>query len=396
MTTHNPKKIIEQLQVILSNPAKKIGFLFGAGISAKDKQGDDLIQTSQTILDNVIGNFEGNNKSAIEAIQKEIEDTQKIFNIESLLSKISEKESAVGNESLCGLNKDNLVSLREAIENKIKEIVSIHKLIDFNKKELNHYDFANWIGNANRDFPVEIFTTNYDYLMEIALEKVKIPYFDGFIGSYKAFFHPEWIEDNRAVKDWTKLWKLHGSLGWAKNDKEIIRVSDSKDSAMIYPSFLKYDHSRKQPYLSYMDRLAYFLKQEDSVLFVNGYSFGDDHINGTIFTSLNSSRSSHAFIFKRGDLNLDEPLSKYALNNSKISIYATRHAIIGGKYGNWQLEKEPDRNQSYNIIDHGFDEDGFIEKEGWTGTGEFRLGNFTDFTNFLSLFHANSKYIIKV
>lgn len=393
METHNPKQVIEQLQVILSNPTKKIGFLFGAGISAKDKQGKNLIPTSQGMIETIIDEFDGTMKNAIELIEKEIISDNAKFNIETLLSKISEKERAVGAEVLCGLKKEELIILRETIENKIKEIVSIHNQPSFLDKKLSHDDLAKWIKNADRKFPVEIFTTNYDYLLESGLEKQKVPYFDGFIGSNKAFFYPEWIEDSNPVKEWAKLWKLHGSLGWAAENKEIIRVSDTKDSAMIYPSFLKYDHSRKQPYLSYMDRLSYFLKQEDAVLFVCGYSFGDDHINGMILTALTNSRSSHVFVLKRGKMVENDILSKYAKGSPKISVYAKRTAVIGGEFGEWKLEKEPDKNESYNLLDYGFDEDAILKDDKWTGKGDFWLGDFKKLSNFLTLFYANSRFV---
>lgn len=393
MGSHNPKQVIEQLQVILSNPAKKIGFLFGAGISATDKAGKELIKTSQGMINAVIDELVGTMKIAVEHIKKEIESNDEHFNIETLLSKISEKERAAGNEKLCGLNKEELTGLRVKIECNIKEIVSVHKGKHFSTTELSHDDFAKWIRNADRKYPVEIFTTNYDYLLESGLEKQKVPYFDGFVGSNKAFFYPEWIEDGKPVKDWTKLWKLHGSLGWALDGDEIIRVSDAKDSAMIYPSFLKYDHSRKQPYLSYMDRLSYFLKQEDSVLFICGYSFGDDHINGAILTALSNSRSSHVFVLKRGEMKESDPLAEYAKGNPKISVYAKRTVVIGGEFGEWKLEKEPNKNESYNLLDYGFDEDAIVKEEAWTGKGDFWLGDFKKLADFLSLFYANSRYI---
>lgn len=392
MVTHNPQQIIEQLQVVLSNPSKKIGFLFGAGISTVDKRGKNLISSNKEMLLTVIEDAEGKNKVAIENIKVEIGDEN--FNVETLLSKISEKEKAAGSEKLCGLTKDELVTLRENIENKIRDIVSVHKKSSFKDKEIYHHDFAKWIKNADRKFPVEIFTTNYDYLLETGLESQKIPYFDGFIGSYKAFFCPEWIENDRPIKEWTKLWKLHGSLGWSLDDNEIIRLSGSDSSAMIYPSYLKYDRSRKQPYLSYMDRLSYFIKQEDAVLFVCGYSFGDDHINELILTALSNSRSSHVFVLKRSNLDETSSLAEYAKNNSRISVYAKRTAIIGCKYGEWKLEKVPSKNESYNIVDHGFDEDGVTEDEAWSGSGDFRLGSFDKLSKFLSLFYTNSKYIL--
>ncbi|MCK5211218.1 SIR2 family protein [Candidatus Parcubacteria bacterium] len=413
MTTHNPKQFIEQLQTILSNPSKKIGFLFGAGISMKykskkDSRGvniyEDLIPSISKMTEKAVDIFSDDpQKAAIEIIKKEIEENNEQFNIETLLSKISQKERAAGEDKLCKLSKKELLELRKDIEKEIIKLVSVH---DNEKKKLdiqttNQNTFCQWIKNASREFPVEIFTTNYDYLLELSLENYQIQYFDGFIGSYNAFFCPEWIEDDSSVEDWVKLWKLHGSLGWLKNDKnEIIRTSRSSDEAVIYPSFLKYDHSKKQPYLSYMDRLSHFLRQEDSVLFVCGYSFGDEHINETILTALTRSRSSSVIVLKFEKLDGEDSLCKeIAEQNSRISVYAKRTAVIGCKFGKWKLEKEPNRNESYNIVDHGFDEDATLEEEvktsTWTGKGDFILGDFEKFTNFLSLFFTGSKYLKK-
>jgi len=276
-------------------------------------------------------------------------------------------------------------------------MVSVHGEVKV--EETNQNTFVTWIKNASREFSVEIFSTNYDYLLELALEKQQIPYFDGFIGSYHAFFCPEWIESDICVKNWTKLWKLHGSLGWEQDEstKEIFRNSGDQGKAMIYPSYLKYDHSKKQPYLSYMDRLSYFLRQEDTVLFVCGYSFGDEHINELILTALSRSRSTHVFILKSGLLEEKDFVSKeIAEKNSNVSLYAKRSAVIGCKFGKWKLEKEPDKNESYNILDNAFDEDAVLGPDGtWTGSGDFRLGDFKYFTDFLSLFYRNSKFIKK-
>ena len=37
----------------------------------------------------------------------------------------------------------------------------------------------------------EIFTSNYDLIIEKSLEAIRIPHFDGFVGSYEPFFWQE-------------------------------------------------------------------------------------------------------------------------------------------------------------------------------------------------------------
>ena len=45
----------------------------------------------------------------------------------------------------------------------------------------------------NRDYSKEIYTSNYDMIIEKSLEKIQIPYLDGFVGSYEPFFLPECV-----------------------------------------------------------------------------------------------------------------------------------------------------------------------------------------------------------
>ena len=48
--------------------------------------------------------------------------------------------------------------------------------------------FAAWIARSKYHLPIEIFTINYDLILESALETLGVPYFDGFIGVLKARF----------------------------------------------------------------------------------------------------------------------------------------------------------------------------------------------------------------
>jgi len=298
------------------------------------------------------------------------------------------------------------------IQSKIRELVSVHNEIGETGKEdsLIQYDFAKWICNADRKYAVEIFTTNYDYLFEIGLESVGVPYYDGFTGSYMPFFNPDSLEDINYLPQQTKLWKIHGSLGLHedKKTKKIIRMnSDSKD-LLIYPSSLKYSNSKKQPYAAFMDRLNAYLKQDDAVLFVCGYSFGDDHINERILSALNTNSTAHVFVLyydivwendeggnviKKYTFSLDSDLAKVASNNRKMSVLASRSAIIGGQFGIWRLKREPDKEDTLNVGWY-FDEDAPMNPiatlgeehsadELWTGKGELTLPDFNKFTVFL-------------
>ncbi|MFH1238255.1 MAG: SIR2 family protein [archaeon] len=401
---NDPTEYIKGLQQILISDKKRIGFFFGSGTSLYAKKNDNTITVpaiSNMTRDIVkeLGDENEKNKNALDEIKGEL--TEKSFNIESILSNLEQKLQIIGNGKLNGLDKKKFEDLINKLKEKIKEKVSCHKsldLKDYNK--LVHSDFAEWIGQADRKYPIEIFTTNYDYLFELGLEYKNIPFYDGFTGSYKPFFNAESIEDFGFLTNQTKLWKVHGSLGWHldKPTGKILREPSVDENILILPSFLKYNESKKQPYVSLMDRLTNFLKQDDSILITCGYSFSDEHINERILSALNSNTTSHviALYFDKdlGEKQKQETLLyKIAYSNSKISVYGCRFAIVGCKLGKWKLRAEPDKNDTPNINLY-FDEDAPIngnedkgkEKKGeeiWTGEGEFMLPKFSSLVLFL-------------
>ena len=137
-------------------------------------------------------------------------------------------------------------------------------------------EIVNWITGASRDFPVEIFTTNYDLLLEEAFERSGAPYFDGFTGGREPFFDPVTVSSNDLPPRWTRLWKLHGSLGWKAGDNgEVIRTGHSSATHLVFPEYLKYDQTQKAPYTALLDRLRTFLSIPDTLLVAIGFSFQD-------------------------------------------------------------------------------------------------------------------------
>jgi len=303
--THDPLEYIRGLQQLLVSDKKKIAFLFGAGTSLAKKNKDSLnipaIVKMTEIIEAELNKTE-KYKSAIEEIKQEIGVDK--YNIETFLSNIEEKRHIIGNGTLNGLKIGEIDSLINEMKNQIRKLVCVHEKI-LDEKGLNnlmHVDFAEWIGRADRKYAVEIFTTNYDYFFELGMEEKNIPYYDGFTGSYKPFFNPESVDDLSFLPKQTKLWKLHGSLGWHldididKNIEKVWRRDSDCEDILIYPSTLKYADSKKQPYIALMDRLTNFLKQPDTILIVCGYSFGDYHINERILTALKSNTSAHVYV----------------------------------------------------------------------------------------------------
>lgn len=423
MTKHDPSEYIRGIQQILISDKKRIGFLFGAGTSLSQKSETSLtvpaIGKMTTDIIKLVCEQEPKYNAALEEIKMELGEYN--FNIETILSNLEQKVTFIGKATLNTLKKIDFENLIIEIKKNIREIVSVHKvdLCDITTKEefiqiatkdivneLVHTDFANWIRQAERKFPIEIFTTNYDFLFELGLESKEVPYYDGFCGSLRPFFNPASVEDLSFLPNQTKLWKIHGSLGWHfdKDTEKILRVNPDDNDILIYPSSLKYKDSKKQPYESLLDRLSNFLKQDDSILITCGYSWGDEHINSRIISALKTKTTSHVIglIYdKTAKINKESVITKLGLENSKISFYASRNAIIGCKYGEWELKSEPGKEDTVSVNLY-FDEDGYtdqtdeinIEAKGteiWTGKGEFVLPDFRKMVLFLNEMISNNE-----
>lgn len=422
--THDPREHIRGIHQIFISDKKRIGFLFGAGSSLATGISNICVPAIAEMTNLVIVGVANDSAElglAIKEIQKEVEKTGDTgFNIESLLSSIEAKRAVIGDGTLNGLNAHGFLRLAALVKKHVVKLVSVHDKLrsSEDRGKLAHSKLSSWVAKARRRFPAEIFTTNYDYLFEIALEGSGIPYFDGFSGSYEPFFCPEAVEDVNAYSHLVKLWKMHGSLGWTyrEHDKAVVRMpAPADESILIYPSHLKYNTSKKQPYVGLIDRLCTFLQQDDAVLITCGYAFGDSHINERIATSLRRGANSHVIAMyydqfqgegKKVALSLTDTKNKVrnmAIHETggKMSVYGLRHAVISGKFGEWRLRDEPQRNESIRISQY-FDEDACLPSkeagdhkgdERWEGTGQFLLPDFrklTEFLNDLSSSETNS------
>lgn len=154
---------------------------------------------------------------------------------------------------------------------------------------------------------LRIFTTNYDLLIEKALDQLGVWYFDGFVGTverklrsesyhYDLYFPGETTEGRVSrVERVVQLYKLHGSINWKRaEDGRMLDVvvgpgtpSDAEfGQVMIYPSPLKVTEMNGYPYSEMFRHFASLIHQAQSVLFTIGYSFSDDHINRIIYQAL--------------------------------------------------------------------------------------------------------------
>lgn len=153
-----------------------------------------------------------------------------------------------------------------------------------------------------------IFTLNYDTLIEQASDASGVVLVDGFIGNVKRVFRPESYDLDFYFPAQTTegrvhrfdralhLYKLHGSINWYNDEQSWEnpyglscrnngKIEHGRD-VIIYPSPLKYGQTLGLPYSELFRRFCTSISQPQSVLFVIGYGFGDDHVNALIHQSL--------------------------------------------------------------------------------------------------------------
>jgi hypothetical protein len=370
VTVHNPDRYMADLRTMVAQGRKRIGFLVGAGAAAGLKSPDGLgplIPAVDGLTTRVLETLKPDHAPVFEAIQKRLP----AANIETILSRIRSLAGVIGDGEIDGLNGAGYAQLGQRICAEIGVAVNVR----LPKGENPYRHIVNWIVGADRDHPVELFTTNYDLLFEEAFEGVRAPYFDGFAGAREPFFDPVTVASNDLPSRWTRLWKLHGSLGWKANDVgEVIRTGETSSTHLIFPEHLKYDQTQKAPYAALFDRLRAFLTTKDTLLIAIGFSFADAHVSARIEESLAANPSASVFAFQFRDLVNEQIARVLAQKRSNFSVYARDKAVINGIAGDWRPGDPLSRDWEP------------IRSTYWNSTkSEFLLGDFTDLARFFAL-----------
>lgn len=375
---HDQYRHLRNLRLILSQDKSPIGFLLAAGcpLSVKNDAGEPLLPDMAGLTKRINALHDGDQddspyKRLMHELNKANRSTE---NLEDVLTFIrSMKEVSIGDCKVRGFTEAELNSLELEICQTITDNVSK----DLPNGDNSYRRLARWVCSINRTTPVELFTTNYDLLIEQALEEQSIPFFDGFSGSRYPFFDIHSVEENNMPSYWTRLWKLHGSVNWKMISGEICRVSKdvSGSPELIYPSKLKYDQSRKMPFLAMSDRLTSFLLKPYAMLVICGYSFGDEHINGTIINALKVNPTANVLALMYGkmkktssEVNYPEALNR-AMERPNLNVWTDDEAVIGSQYREWtEFNDEKNEFGDFNLK--------LVDKR-------VSLGDFSAFTTFL-------------
>lgn len=382
-TSYSPRIEAGQFREQLSSDKRRVVFLFGAGTS--QSVGIDGLND---LTNHVRSELRGTLRSEFMRLCEGIGDQGTVEHVLDEIRLCRQLLERRPTDIIRGLTAASAKELDRAICAAISERVSIEPSGGIEP----HSRLAGWIRSISRAYPVEIFTTNYDVLIERGLEIEEVPHFDGFIGTHEPRFSAASVEMGIGLnnegwelpRSWVRVWKLHGSVNWRLRRTQdgvgvLIRSPKSQaqadDDLMIFPSKEKYTESRKLPFVSFHDRFRRVLAQGEALLVTNGYSFGDQHINEIIFEALrrNNRLAVTALVYGQMSAVLDERLLNHAKSFGNLTIYAANEACVGGVRGGWSYPAATSTVSSENSS--------FWDFSG----GEFTLGDFRRFCEYLRL-----------
>jgi SIR2-like domain len=336
MADHDPIRFASDLSAKLATRSRHVCAFLGAGV-ARACGLPDIAQLQTRVL-------AGLNKEDSEAFAKQVEGR----NLEQALSRLRRMATLLTDtQTIDDLTSEQAVALDKVVCQLIVDELKIKGDTDLVPVE----HFAAWAGRTRYRLPVEIFTVNYDLLLETALETRRVPYFDGFVGTLRARFHIELVEgtpgtDHESMPAFfVRLWKLHGSVNWAWEDQHILRLGQPVNNALaaaIYPSDTKYEESRRVPFVVLQDRLRRALQQPETMVIIAGYSFSDEHLNELLFDAAARRERSEFLAFCYSTI--PEALASRALTTPNLQVVNGEEAILGGIRAPWKAPSESTPN----------------------------------------------------
>lgn len=125
---------------------------------------------------------------------------------------------------------------------------------------------------------------------------------DGFSYTRKRRFNGQYFnfdvvnranEEQSFIQGVIQLYKLHGSVSWEYQDKDVYEVQQPSPelACLIYPAKGKYQQAFIQPHLELLSRYLEFLRLPNACLMVSGFGFNDDHLSEPILSAIKSNPS---------------------------------------------------------------------------------------------------------
>ena len=216
----------------------------------------------------------------------------------------------------------------------------------FNRLVTFLMSFASRTGTRER---LNIYTTNYDRLIEAGAELAGLHLLDRFLGNLTPIFRSSRLDldmhynppgirgEPRYLEGVARFTKLHGSVDWVQGGENIRRVglpfgaekvdpylaapglqAASPNRMMIYPNAAKDRETSAYPYVELFRDFAAMMCRPNSTLVTYGYGFGDEHINRMIRDML-TIPSTHLVV-----ISMDDKLGRIAAlaaeKSSQVSL----------------------------------------------------------------------------
>lgn len=222
--------------------------------------------------------------------------------------------------------------------------------------------FASRTGVRDR---INIFTTNYDRLIEAGAELAGLHLLDRFLGNLMPVFRSSRMDldmhynppgirgEPRYLEGVARYTKLHGSVDWVQVGTDIRRIGlpfgadsvapylkapglngSTAHQLMIYPNSAKDRETADYPYVELFRDLAAALCRPNSTLVTYGYSFGDEHINRVIRDML-TIPSTHLVV-----ISFDDPLGRIMKTYEELGRPSQISLLIGPAVADLQVLTE--------------------------------------------------------
>lgn len=215
--------------------------------------------------------------------------------------------------------------------------------------------FASRAGTRER---LQLFTTNYDRVIEAGADAAGLRLVDRFVGALTPVFRTSRLDvdlhydppgirgEPRYLEGVARFTKLHGSVDWVDHGRAIRRVAlpfgatdvspylappgvDLVDITrmMVYPNAAKDRETTSYPYVELFRDFAAALCRPNSTLVCYGYGFGDEHINRVIEDML-TIPSTHLVV-----VSYDDPLGRIMHTYERLGRHAQVTLLIGDHLG---------------------------------------------------------------
>ena len=210
----------------------------------------------------------------------------------------------------------------------------------------------------------DVFSLNYDTVIEASLEELSLPHTDGFRGAENAYFDPLLYDEKLGGQPFFRLFKLHGSTNWVRDSDEIVRrrpakLIEDRRRAVVYPAEQKYIQTQYGIYETLLSRFRNRLREgrPNNKLIVLGYSFSDEHINVAIEDSIladGSNLTVYAFVGPENDV--DDQKKRYTEMaqrcDDRFNVLIGQQVYVGSAFepDEWDKLKKRDLWKFENLV----------------------------------------------